>query len=228
MRVLFFGVNERNKLLFRTSLEKMRHAVTVLDEVNFDFEYIKVYEFDLILLDLPRFYENEDDLKLIAKCSALCRGAGVLVLSDSGDSESRLIALEHGADDCLVGPPNMRKFEIILKSLEKRYGGIFSPVVKAGPIKLSRSTCSAKLENRDIKLTPKEYILLELLIKQAGRIVATDLIMSHIFDLRECCSTNLIHPHISRLRSKFKDTAINITAVYGIGYKLDYVNEAEI
>ncbi len=227
MRVLFFGANERNKLLFLTALEKMRHAVTILSEEHFDFEYVRVYEFDLILLDLPGFYENEDDLNLISKCSTLCRGAGVLVLSDRGDADSRLTGIEHGADDCLIGPPNMRKFEIILKSLEKRYGGMFSPVVKAGPIKLSRGTCSAKLDNRDIKLTPKEYILLELLIKQAGRIVATDLIMSHIFDLRECCSTNLIHPHISRLRSKFKGASISITAVYGIGYKLDYVNDTE-
>ncbi len=223
MRILLCTVNSRNELLYRSSLERMIHTVTAIDEYSLIAETIRTYEFDIIVLELPDFYIDSDKSELIKTIAQLNDNAAILVLSEKGSEAARLLALELGAHDCLIGPPSVKNFEIVINSLIRRLEGKNARNFDCGPLKLDRSNYVVDLEGKQIKLTPKEFILLELLLKRQGSIVTTDFIMSHIFNAKEFGGSNLVHPHICRLRAKIKHSRVRIESEYGIGYKMIFI-----
>ncbi len=220
MRILLFSSNPRNELLYRSAPERMLHTITVIDDISLIAETIIIYEFDIIILDLPGFFLDNEKGELIGKCSQLADKASTLVLSESGTETDRLTALEQGAHDCLIGPPSVRNIEIVINSLIRRLERSNDRKSDCGPLRMDRSVFTVELDGERIKLTPKEFILLELLIKRQGRIVTTDFIMSHIFNAKEYGGANLVHPHICRLRAKIKHPDVRIESEYGIGYKI--------
>ncbi len=225
MRILFLCTNSRNELLFKSSLERMHHTITMTDDCSLVPEFVTRYVFDLVILDLPTFCKDAEKLEIISKCRRECPGAAILVLSEAGDAESRMKALEHGADDCLVGAANLKEFEIVINSLTRRYGGKEPIVYSFGPLSLNRETRTVELDGKIVKVTPREYVLLKTLIKKPGLVVKTDEISSHVFEVGDSYGSNLVQPHISRLRSKLKHPQLTISAVYGTGYKLEILSE---
>lgn len=222
MRILFYLPDDQNELLYKTSIERMLHSVTFLNGEQFDFDFLEVYDFDLLILNLSQFHLDRTKLSLIAKCRALCPKTAILILTADTASDIRWIALEQGADDCLIEATNLKEFEVVIKSLHRRIGrdGSSNSLDK-GLMKLNPNMCSVEIEGQFIKLTRKEYILLKLLMERIGRIVPTECIESHLFELNASSGAHLVHPHISRLRAKTRHPEINIKAEYGIGYILE-------
>ncbi len=220
MRILLYTVNSRSELLYRTVLERMIHTVTVIDDCTLIAETIITYDFDIIVLDLPDFFIDQDKISLIRECDKISGDAAILILSESGTESARLTAIEQGAYDCLIGSPNIKNIEIVINSLARRLEGKKISTADCGPLKMDRTTHVVELEGKQIKLTPKEFILLELLLKRKGSIVTTEFIMSHIFSAKEFGGANLVHPHICRLRAKIKHSGIRIESEYGVGYRM--------
>lgn len=221
MRILFLYNNERNELLFRSALERMHHTVTITNERSLVDDFVTSYVFDLIILDLPGFFNEPELQHIISDCRNKSQNAAILVLSEQGDLSSRLIALEKGADDCLIGVPNLKEFEIVINSLARRYGSKDPVIMSYGPLSLNRETRTVELDGKNVRVTPREYVLLKTLLKKPGQVVKTDDISSHVFEVGESYGANLVQPHISRLRAKIKHPQLSISAVYGTGYKLD-------
>lgn len=220
MNFILYSSDNRREILFKTYVERMRYSVSSHNNWEIFKCLMSIYEFNVVVLDLPSFNDNKQQQDMLAECRKAAHDATILVLCEYGDLNTRFLALELGADDCLSGYPEFSRFEIILKAIVRR-SGVEREVSGSGLIALDKTSHSVRIDGRVVKLTPKEYKLLHLLIKRQGGIVSKETILKNLFDLEEFADTNLIHPHVSRLRNKIRHDAICIKADYGIGYRLD-------
>jgi len=164
-----------------------------------------------------------DGLSLIGKL----RGAGlqtpVLILSAKGAVEDRVKGLQTGADDYLTKPFAFSELLARLQALIRR------ATRAAEPTRLSFADLSADLLTREVTrggqriiLQPREFALLEYLLRNAGRIVSKTMIMEHVWDYHFDPQTNVVEARISRLREKidrdFEPKLIH--TVRGVGYVL--------
>lgn len=177
-------------------------------------------DYDIYLLDI-----NVPSLSGLDICKRIRQGDGqtpILMLTAYGDVEDKVQALNAGADDYLVKPFHLNELLARIKALARRStkqqekGGVIYQVadlvVDTTEMKVSRA-------GQEISLTPKEYKLLELLVKQDGRTLSKKTIAEQVWDIHFETGTNTIEVYISFLRHKidkgFDRPLIHTRAGYG-------------
>ena len=164
-----------------------------------------------------------DGLSLIGRLRAAGLQTPVLILSAKGAVEDRVKGLQTGADDYLPKPFAFSELLARLQALIRR------ATQAAEPTRLSFADLTADLLTREvtrggqrITLQPREFALLEYLLRNAGRIVSKTMIMEHVWDYHFDPQTNVVEARISRLREKidrdFEPKLIH--TVRGVGYVL--------
>jgi two-component system OmpR family response regulator len=164
-----------------------------------------------------------DGLSLVRRLRAAGLQMPVLILSAKGAVEDRVKGLQTGADDYLTKPFAFSELLARLQALIRR------ATRAAEPTRLSFGDLSADLLTREvtrgglrIALQPREFALLEYLLRNAGRIVSKTMIMEHVWDYHFDPQTNVVEARISRLREKidrdFEPKLIH--TVRGVGYVL--------
>ena len=179
-------------------------------------------DYDAIILD--RNLPQMDGLTVLAALRAENRTTPVLLLSALGQVDDRIAGLNAGADDYLPKPFSFQELLARLNALVRRKGGSDgSAILEVGGLKLGRLTRSAVRGERRIALLPKEYQLLEYLMRHAGQVVTRTMLLEAIWDYSFNPGTNVIDVHISRLRAKIdaEGEAPMIHTVRGAGYRLD-------
>jgi DNA-binding response OmpR family regulator len=172
--------------------------------------------YDLVVLD---WTVPESDG--ITVCRDL-RGAGctlpVLMFAARGEAHDRVLALEAGADDCMVKPFEIDEVLARVRALLRRKSGFAA--VRCGEIEIDRVARQAKVRGRAMSLTNREYALLLHLVHRTDRIVRRSELLSQVWGLRFDPGSNLIDVHVSRLRDKLGEHAWMIETVRGVGYRL--------
>lgn len=180
---------------------------------------------DLFILDI-----NVPGLNGIEVCKKI-REAGVntpiLMLTALGEVDDRVNALESGADDYLVKPFSFEELKARIKALLRRGAYLLQPdgeVIVIADLELNTSEMSVKRSGKVVELTPKEYKLLEVLMKSKGKIVNRKAIVEGVWGINFETGTNAVEVYINFLRNKI-DKGFDIKLIHnrsGYGY---YVGE---
>ena len=175
------------------------------------------YDATVIDLMLPR----KDGLSLIRELRAEKVNTPVLILSAKGSVDDRVKGLETGGDDYLTKPFAFSELLARVQALIRRAGGISDAIhLNVGDLSVNLITREITRGGKYIDLQPREFSLLEYLMRNAGRIVSKTMIMEHVWDYHFDPQTNVVEARISRLRDKIDRDADQklIHTMRGVGY----------
>ena len=178
--------------------------------------------YDIMIVD--RMLPGLDGLAIIQTIRSAGNTTPVLVLSALGKVDDRVNGLKAGGDDYLVKPYAFSELLARIEALARR-GGV-KPVettrLAVGDLVLDLLARRVTRAGRDIELQPREFRLLEYLMRHAGQVVTRTMLLENVWDYHFDPQTNLIDVHISRLRQKLDkgSDAPLIHTVRGAGYSL--------
>ncbi len=206
-------------------LETQYYSVDLAADGDMSLEMADAFSYDLILLDwmLPKRTG-------IQVCQAL-RDRGdrtPIILMTARDSETDEVdGLDAGADDYLVKPFGFEELLARIRALLRRSEGIATPILEWGDLRLDPSSARVSCHQDDgeetsIGLTPKEYGLLEVFLRNPNRIFSLDALIDKVWPFDDVPTTGAIRTHIKGLRQKMKAAGLAevIDTVYGLGYRL--------
>ena len=221
MRILLVEDDRDAALSLKEDLK--RHYIVELAHNGEEGEYkAHVNNYDAILLDyiLPDIHGDEV-CKRIRKSGIM---TPILMLTGQGEIDSKVTALDAGADDYLTKPYNIKELMARLRALLRRHSAqSTSTILKVGDLQLDLKKKLVKRKGTEIRLRRKEFYLLEFLMRNTGIVVTRDMILDHAWDSSSDLFTNTIDVHINSLREKIDkpyDKKL-IKTIHGTGYKME-------
>ncbi len=182
--------------------------------------------YDVMVID--RMLPELDGLAIVRSVRAAGKATPMLILSALGEVDDRVEGLRAGGDDYLTKPFAFSELLARLEALVRRTTALVTPetALEVGDLELDLLSRVAKRGGQVIELQPREFRLLEYLMRHAGQVVTRTMLLEHVWDYHFDPQTNVIDVHISRLRSKI-DKGYGkplLHTVRGAGYMM---NEAE-
>lgn len=183
--------------------------------------YIEGTEYDAVVLDI--MLPGTDGLTILKTIRDKQNLTPVLLLTAKSTVEDKVKGLDCGADDYLTKPFSLDELTARLRVLIRRQGGTggrADNTLNVGPLILDTATRSATRDGKEIKLTAKEYSILEYLMRNQGVVLSRDKIEQHIWNYDYTGSSNVIDVYIRTLRKKIDadfDVKL-IQTVRGMGY----------
>lgn len=182
---------------------------------------------DLLVLDL--MLPGKDGLEICRELRAQNNPIPIIMLTARDEEIDRVVGLELGADDYVVKPFSVRELLARIKAVLRRNkvpetGGGGPEEVQAGPFIVKAESYEIFFEGQPLDLTLKEYELLEILIRNQGRVLKRDYLLEVLWDYAESVNTRVLDVHVSKLRDKIEKDSKNpqyIKTVRGLGYKLE-------
>jgi two-component system OmpR family response regulator len=158
-------------------------------------------QYDILIVD--RMLPKKDGLAVIGTLREKGVDTPALILSALGQVDDRVKGLRAGGDDYLPKPYSFSELLARVEVLARRRGGRGEETTyQVGDLELDRLAHSVKRANKEIDLQPREFRLLEYLMKHAGKVVTRTMLLENVWDYHFDPQTNVIDVHISRLRSK--------------------------
>lgn len=171
---------------------------------------------DVVLLDLG--LPDIDGVEVCRRLRALSDVAIIVVTARSEESD-RVLALDLGADDCLVKPFGLAEMLARVRAVLRRTRPAISELLVHGPLSVDLRTRKVTVAGREVALTPKEFDILECLATDPGRVVTRTEIFERAWDAHWYGPTKVLDVHVAALRKKLGDQ-VPIEAVYGRGFRL--------
>ncbi len=179
-------------------------------------------EFDVLVVD--RMMPNLDGLSMVEALRRHGDQTPVLFLSALGEIEDRVTGLKAGGDDYLVKPYAFAELIARVEALaRRRETGSVATTLRVGDLEMDLIGRAVRREGKEIDLQPREFQLLEFLMRHAGQSVTRTMLLEKVWEYHFDPQTNVIDVHISRLRSKIDkgfDRAM-LQTVRGAGYRLE-------
>jgi two-component system copper resistance phosphate regulon response regulator CusR len=179
-------------------------------------------QFDILIVDLG--LPDQDGISLILKLRQLGVRAPVLILSARRSVDDRVRGLEQGGDDYLTKPFALAELLARLRNLLKRNSPPASESTRLHVLDLELDLLrrEATRAGQLLQLTPQEFVLLEYLCRNAGRVVTRSMILDQVWGMRIQPDTNVVDVHIYRLRGKVDGQGQQplIRTLRGVGYVL--------
>lgn len=146
----------------------------------------------------------------------------ILMLTARAGTENVVEGLDAGADDYLTKPFDLRVLRARLRALTRRGGATRSEEILVGELSLHRLNHEVRIGERALRLTPKEYKLLEYLMLHIDEVISRTELLEKVWEMNFDPQSNVIDVHIARLRSKLKrhPAAPQLETVRGFGFKL--------
>ncbi|MBD2022129.1 response regulator transcription factor, partial [Leptolyngbya sp. FACHB-36] len=203
------------------ALIDQHYVVDVVADGEAGWELLESFTYDLILLDviLPKL----DGISLCRKLRSQGNRTPILLLTAQQASTNKVMGLDAGADDYVAKPFNLQELLARIRALLRRGNTALPPLLEWRNLRLDPSICEVTCEHQLVRLTPKEYGLLELLLRNPHRIFNTSALIDHIWSFEEPPTEDTIRSHVKGLRQKLKAAGAlgdPIETVYGIGYRL--------
>jgi two-component system copper resistance phosphate regulon response regulator CusR len=219
-RVLVVEDEKRIADFIGRGLESAGYTVAIAADGTSALEKMHALDYDLIVLDLN--LPDMDGLKILEKIRNRKTAPAVIVLSARGNVEDRVKGLEMGADDYLVKPFAFVEFLARVKALLRR-GANMPERFQVGDLVLDALRRKVTRAGENIELAPKEFSILEYLMRHRGKPLSRTMIVEHVWDMDYDGMTNIVDVYIRHLRSKIDDPSPVklIHTVRGIGYMID-------
>lgn len=189
-------------------------------------EILENKEIHLAIIDI--MMPVMDGITLIMKMREVTN-IPIIVLSAKSEVTDKIVGLNVGADDYITKPFNAVELTARVNSLIRRYFSLGASEIKKGDIKIGRVSLSdeskeVKVEGEVVSLTPYEYKILYLLLKNPGRVFSSNEIYERVWEDEAIDVRKIISVHISHLRDKVEINPRKpdlIKSVYGMGYKIE-------
>jgi DNA-binding response OmpR family regulator len=203
------------------ALTDQRYVVDVVTDGEAGWNQAQILDYDLLLLDvmLP-------ELNGVGLCERL-RSHGycmpVLLLTACDTVTDKISGLDAGADDYVVKPVDLGELFARIRALLRRGATSSPPILEWGSLRLDPSTYEVNYDHNPLHLTPKEYSLLELLLRNGRRVLSRSLIIEHVWSLEAPPEEYTVKVHIRSLRQKLKAAGAPedlIETIHGMGYRL--------
>ena len=204
------------------ALRDRNYIVEMAADGREGWELAEAFTYDLIVLDL--ILPKLDGVRL---CQQLRRAGDrtlILMLTARDTSEDRVLGLDAGADDYVVKPFEMKELLARIRALLRRKETTSPPVLEWERLRFDPNRCEVKYNDCLLKLTPKEYALLELFLRSSDRVLSCTAILENLWAFEDLPGEETIRVHLRGLRSKLKlagAPANFIENIYGIGYRLN-------
>jgi len=222
MRVLIVEDEHKIARALKKALEQETYAVDVAFDGDEGYAMATTEPYDIAIIDrmLPGNYDGIGIVKGMRDAKV---HTPVLFLSALGSVSERTAGLNAGADDYLVKPFALEELLARVRALLRRPTEQQPDTLQAGDLTLDTVTYSVERAGKPIQLTSKEFALLEYMLRNPGRPLSKEVIISHVWDYDADILPNTVEVYIKYLRNKidapFKKPLIH--TVRGFGYKLE-------
>ena len=204
----------------KTALTADGNAADIVGDGAAALAWTETYPYDVVILDviLP-------GIDGFATCSALRRKGfpgAILMLTALDAIEDRIAGLDRGADDYLAKPFSMDELRARVRALGRRRLEDRAAKVTLGDLELDPATLGVKRSGREVRLTAREFALLELLARHPGQVFGQERLIEALWDADFAAESNIVEVYIRSLRRKVDNGRRNglIETVRGSGYRL--------
>jgi two-component system, OmpR family, response regulator len=221
MRLLLVDDDQHITELLEEVLTDHHYVVDIAGDGHKALDFVKTFNYDLLMLDvtLPKL----DGINLCHQLRSQKYHMPILMMSPSDNTSEQVAGLDAGADDYVSKPYKLQELLARIRALLRRGGPSLPPVLKWENLCLNPNTTEATYRGQSLKLTPKEYRLLELFLRHGSRVLSRSEIMENLWSFDEPPDEDAVKALIKRLRQKLKGVgAVDdfIETVYGMGYRL--------
>jgi DNA-binding response OmpR family regulator len=221
MRILLVEDNQQIARSLTEVLVKHNYTVDLAMDGKIGWQYIEGLTYDLILLDL--MLPKIDGITLCRQLRSVGITTPVLMLTAKDTSMDRVLGLDVGADDYVVKPFDLPELFARIRALLRRGNIGASPLLAWEHLELNPSNEIVRYQGNILKLTSKEYAILELLLRTGNRTLSRSAIIDRLWTLDSLPQEDAIKFHVKELRKKLKLAGAPvdlIETVYGLGYRL--------
>jgi DNA-binding response OmpR family regulator len=220
MRILVVEDNHRLSTSLKLNLAHEGYSVDTAYDGQEGQDLAELAPYDLIILDV--LLPAKDGFEVCRDLRRRRIHTPILLLTARDSVDDRVAGLNCGADDYLVKPFAMRELLARLRALLRRQQPYQPGRLEMGSLVVDPSTHTALRAGQPIELTPKEFALLEFLLRHPNQVVTRQLIEQHIWNYDFEGESNVIDVYVRRLRRKIDDPfpVKLLTTVRGIGYRL--------
>jgi DNA-binding response OmpR family regulator len=177
---------------------------------------IQTNECDMLILDLG--LPDMDGLSLLKKIRQHNLRMPVLILTARDSIDDKIKGLDQGADDYLAKPFDVNELIARLRVIERRLGTATTSVIQIGQVSLDSASHQVKSADDVLDVPRKEFMVLKILMEQAGRIQSREQLESKLYEWGEEVASNAIEVHIHHLRKKLPEGFIK--TIRGVGYSV--------
>lgn len=219
MKILVVEDEKKLAGFIRKGLEENGFIVTVCRDGDDAYELATSEPFDLIVLDI--MLPGRDGLSILQNLREQKNTVPIILVTARSETNERVRGLNVGADDYLTKPFFMDELLARIQAVLRRTAGDQLSILRAGDLMLNLITREVKRGKEELALPPREFSLLEYLMRSPGRVFTRSQILEHVWEYGFDPETNLVDVCIQRLRSKIDEdpAASLIETVRGVGYR---------
>jgi two-component system OmpR family response regulator len=227
VRALVIEDHPRIALLLRRGLGEEGFVVDVAETAGDGVSRGTEYDYDLIVLDL--MLPDGDGVDALRRLRARERWSPVLILTARDSVEDRVRGLDAGADDYLVKPFALPELVARVRALIRRTPQQRPVALAVGDLSLDPATREVRRGDVEVHLSPKEFALLEFLMRHPGEALSRTTIVEHVWDPLAVGDWNLLEVYVRYLREKVDRPfgRSSIETVRGVGYRLSAADEGD-
>ncbi len=218
MRVLLV---EEDLIAARGITLMLKAAGAVVDQTDSgedSLELLRHYEYDIVLLDLT--LPDIEGFEVVRRIRIARNDTPVVVLSSIALPQARVKALSLGADDFITKPFDKAELLARMQAIVRRSKGFSQPTVRMGRLELNLDSREVLVDGRDIRLTGKEYSILELLVLRKGMVLTKEAFLNHLYGGMDEPEVKIIDVFVCKLRKKLARAGADgvIGTIWGRGY----------
>ena len=221
MKILLVEDDKFVAELLTSALSSQHYLVDLATDGQAGWELAEAFEYDLILLDL--MLPKLDGISFCQQRRQQGDRTPILLLTGHDTSNNKVMGLDAGADDYVVKPFDLHELLARIRALLRRGSLTTMPIIQWENLRFDPNNCEVTYKGQFLHLTPKEYALLELFLRNTQRIFSQSALLDHLWSFEEPPSENTVRAHIKSLRHKLKKAGAAtdfIETVYGLGYRL--------
>ena len=205
-------------------LKHNNYSVDTVDNGQDALDYLMLDDYDGAILDV--MMPQMDGVTVVKKLRENKKSTPVLLLTAKSEIEDKVYGLDSGADDYLTKPFVIKELLARVRSMTRRQTTFTSNVLELGNVSLSKYTFELSTEKDKVRLSNKEYQMMEMLMRNPGNVIQTEQFLERIWGYDSDSEINVVWVNISYLRKKLKalDANVQIKATRNVGYTLEIVD----
>jgi DNA-binding response OmpR family regulator len=221
-KILLVEDDEASIEFVTTWLTGERHVLEIARDGSEALEYVKMSEFDMVLLDweLPEM----SGLQFLKQIRAQGKTMPVIMITGRNSITDKESGFDAGADDYLTKPYDLVELSARIRAQIRRAGNLPSNQLKIGQLALDPLKYQVQWKDADVSLLPKEFSMLELFMRNPDRLFSVESLLQRLWNLETESTTDAFRSALKRLRSKLRDAGVPadaIETVHGAGFRLN-------
>ncbi len=221
MRILLIEDDRTLGEYVAKGLREAGHVVDVCTDGRDGLYAVAERSHEIVLLD--RMLPHVDGMTILQTMRAAGNSVPVMILTALGEVDDRVDGLRKGGDDYLVKPFSLQELLARVEALGRRRSSTLDRErMSAGPVEMDLLRREVRISGKPLRLTNREFAILEVLLRNSGKVVTRSMLLESVWDYRFDPQTNIVDQHVSRLRQKIDSEADGspIETVRGIGYRI--------